>query len=192
MPGRVAIDGNHSQPFEVVLVPTPGNINDPANLFVGHVPHRVREIPFDVKFDDAGGFRVSVRNFVDAFNEMVDGGGCAHPLAIVEGVRGKDFLGGRDDNLAYFVVYQTPLELGSHNLPPTGDRNKEGIVLVYLQVLFLPRIEITDKVREPGVLISHSITPISLVLPRVKVHADKVGEIFVVLFAHFQLLLTFL
>lgn len=192
MLGRVAIDGDHHHPFEVALVLATGNVNDPANLFVGHIPHRVREITLDVEFDDAGGLRIVLRDLVDAFDEVVDGGYRAHSLSVVEGVRGKDFLGDRNDDLANFVVYQTAFELGSHNLPPTGDGDEEGIVLVYLQGLILPVIEVADEVREPGVLITHSIAPVPLVLSRVKVHADKVGEIFVILFHLFQLSLTFL
>ena len=143
---RVAVDGYHGEPLEIVLVLTVAAVNDGVDAPLGTVPQGIREVTQQVELDDAARLRVAVAGNIDVLDELVDGCCGAFAFAVVEGVRRQHTLGGGYHDFAYLVVGQSSAELRRHDLAPFRYGREEGVVVADAQSALATFREVVNEV----------------------------------------------
>ena len=89
MSGRVAVDADHRQPFQIRLrfFVQLRSVYHLVDTLLRYQPYGIREISAKVYLDNPCRLGVAIRHLVDMFHQLVNSRLTTHALAIVEGKR---------------------------------------------------------------------------------------------------------
>ena len=131
MIGRVAVDADHRQPFQIRLR-FPVQLRAAYHLvdaLLRYQPYGIGEVTAEVYLDNPCRPGVTLRHLKDVFYQLVNSRLTTHTFAIVEGKGRQHLVGFWYYNLADFCVYHTASELCGEDFPPAWTWCEKGVVV---------------------------------------------------------------